>query len=361
MKRLARVSIWLAIPALAPWGCGDEPVPEAAKAKPEKKVPAAVRAKPVPGKAKARPEKQTSAWGRQGRGLQIRVTAPKEIEQGERLFVSIALRGVPGKLPEGVRKLNTFLPDNYLKLHLFNVATRKKFLSAPYDPTGGMPCFDEGKAVAALDGGAIGPWRTFFPLVGLKLPPGKYECRVKFAYPEETDIWKKNKRVKARDAGLWSGKAVSGAFELLVLKETPKFETYRVPTRLRLEKPEGKGLNVNYGPKDTEAVKLPVRNGFYVAAKLYLGKSDRYTALGGVRPVSPPDDPNPVYWVYDYKGGDFDQTYTLEIFETSAAPCHGWHPRNGTYKTLWKKTFRVRSSAAEIRKLTRPEAKTPKD
>jgi hypothetical protein len=275
-------------------------------------------------------------WGEQTLGLQCRIKAPREIEQGMPLEVQIELGSRPRDLPPGVRKLNLFLRDAYLELSLSSVRTGKVFVIKPYEPTAGMPVQDTGTEVVPPDGTALKPWTSSFPLAKLydTLPPGRYECRVSYGPPAERTAWFRGTKRDWHDAGFWHGTVVSGPLRLKVLKETPKMQTFMFPRRLRLE--NGK---VRFKKEDAEKVEVTVRNGFFVGAYYYRGSEKDWYALGG---PPRPDDVNPI----DQQVAGKKSTYTIEVFETADRPCHMWHPGPGSggYKVLWKKTLAVSPS-----------------
>jgi hypothetical protein len=292
--------------------------------------------KPASGVPKS-PTLQTSSWGEWHNGLQCRVTVRKEIEQGMPLEAPVEFNCEAAEVPEGARKLNRFLHSAYLKLVMKNTSTGQISEIRPYDPTQGMLAVDDGEHTAPLDGSRIEPWKTTFPLVRARdgLVPGMYECRVEFTYSWERRVigWQGTK-AEWESAGFWTGTITSGPFTLKILKETPKTKEYWLPKRLRINK----RLEVRFRKEDAQKVALPMRNGFFVAAKYY--RDGKFFCLTGL-PV--PDDANYIDYWYDYKGEDRDVTYTIEIFETSDPPVHMWSPgpRSGNYKVLWKKSFKV--------------------
>jgi hypothetical protein len=304
------------------------------------------------GERLAVPEPQLSPWGEARRGLALRVAAPTRIEQNLRLPVTVELRCAPEKLPAGARQLNTFLPDEYLTLRMTRLKTKEQFTVRPYDPTWGMPADDDGKATEPLDGRDLKPWKTEFPLLAAKPPPGDYECRVEFSAPEGKGRWWRGTDAQRAAAGFWSGTVTSAPFTLVVLRETPKTRVFQVPFRLRLAK-GAIGPEITFIEEDTEKVRRPVRNGFYIG-----GQVNEHSRRGLLSEIASPL-PNPVDQLYDYQGGDLSCTYTLEIFETADRPEHMWlpSPGSGDYKILWKKEFRVRFSEAELKACSpaRPE------
>lgn len=288
---------------------------------------------------------QTSRWGKQHNGLRCRVVVPEQVEQGMALKVKIELECEPKNVQEGIKKLNRTLYDEHLKLFLKNEWTGQTFQVEPYDPSCGMPTFDDGKETVPLDGSDIDPWKTSFPLVELRkeLVPGIYTCRVEFCQDwERGRCWARTK-AEWLAAGLWTGIITSGLFRLKILRETPKTRQFLLPTQLRLEKE----LRLKYGKEDARKVEVPVRNGFFIGCIIY-----RDGKLSSMRmpPIGPGSDVD--HWLL-YKGGDKHVTYTIEIFETSNRPVHLWSPGPGSggYKVLWKKSFELHYSEKEIKAL----------
>jgi hypothetical protein len=64
---------------------------------------------------------RSADWGEPSHGLQCRA-APNtnRLEQGTRLEVEFELQAGPAHLPHGIRHLNAFLCDAYVKLSLTN-------------------------------------------------------------------------------------------------------------------------------------------------------------------------------------------------------------------------------------------------
>lgn len=292
---------------------------------------------------------QTSPWGEWNNGLQCRAIVPKSIEQGMPLEAQVEFNCEATDVPEGAKKLNTFLHSAYLKLLMRNMSTEQTFEIRPHDPTQGMPAEDTGKYTAPLDGSEIEPWKTTFPLVRARdgFIPGMYECQVEFTYSwEHKAIGWHGTKAEWEAAGFWTGTITSGPFTLKILKETPKTETFFLPKRLRLEK----GLQIKYRKEDAQEVHLPIRNGFFLAAKYYHNDNSNFYMQSGP-PV--PDDVNYIDYWYGYKGGDVHYTLTIEIFETADPPVHMWSPGPGSggYKVLWKKSFDVNYTEKEIKAL----------
>jgi len=296
----------------------------------------------------ARAVSSADAWGPTEHGLQCRAKAAAETEQGMPLDVQVGLRCDPKGLAPGVTKLNLFLADASLSLVLVNLQTKETFTVEPYDPTQGTPVLDDGGSAVPLDGTAIKPLRTVFPLVKLgdALTPGRYECRVRFDFPgRRADWWWRGR--PADWESFWKGAVASAPFQVEILKETPKSATFLLPKRLRL----ARGPRITFSKLDAEEVKVRLRNGYFVGTSI---SSDHGGSLQSGTPK--PDDVNPIEDWPDYKGGDKKVTYTIEVFETADPPCHMWSPgpSSGGYRVLWKKMFPLSFSEAEIRKEMAP-------
>jgi hypothetical protein len=292
---------------------------------------------------------QTSEWGQIERGLRLRILAPKKAEQGVELTVRVEFQCQTSQLPQGVRQLNTFMLPEYLTLSLSRRETKEHFKIKPHDQAHGMLAIDDGKTMERLDGSTLSSWDVSFPLLTAKLATGIYDCRAELSVTGKSRFWRGTDS-EWEAAGVWTGKVESGPLPIEILMETPKTQVFQIPVRLRLAKWDAvpNVPVVNYGREDSAEITLPVRNGFYVGART--SSSSGWTALGGIRPVATPDDPNPVDQLHGYKGGDLHRTYTMEIFETSNPPGHRWSPENGDYKLLWKKEYSVHFTEQEIRK-----------
>ena len=304
-------------------------------------------------------ERRTSKWGPVENGLQLRVNAPSEIEQGMRLQMKLEFRRQRDKLKPGAARLNTFLRDEFIELLLTDPAKNKTWTVKPLDPTAGMPPPpDTNQSSVLLDGSEFKPWKVTIPLVALydELKPGTYTARVRFRFPAEATKFWRGTRADWDRAGFWHGTLVSGPFRLQLKPEIPRTKTLTVPKRLRFRteqvqlRAEDKAKTaipaVYFDRRDAETVEVPVRNGHSLGTSLSLN-GEQMTLSGD---LLRPNSPNAVDAWYDYKGGDRTATYTIEVFETADHPRHLWHPAPGSagYKTLWKKTFRVSYSRKEL-------------
>jgi len=303
--------------------------------------------------------RQTSDWGPVENGLQLRVAAPQDVEQGMVLPVKLEFRQPPDKRQSGIARLNAFLHDEYIELLLTDPAQDKSWVVKPLDPTVGMPPPpDLNRSSVPLDGSQIKPWEAELPLVMLynNLKPGTYTARVRFTFPQERTRFWRGTDAEWGDAGFWHGTLVSGPFRLNLKQETPKTKTLTVPKTLRFRREQvqlraddkTKTLvpAVYFDKRDAETAEVPVRNGHWMGMWLY--RDGDQTTLSG--DLLRPDSPNALDAWYDYKGGDRKATYTIEVFETADPPQHHWSPSPASrgYKVLWKKTYRVSYSRQKL-------------
>jgi hypothetical protein len=303
-----------------------------------------------------------SDWGRVENGLQLRVSAPRGIEQGMPLSLAIELRPDMDKLDPRIRQLNMFRRDLNLKLVLTDQQADETWELAPSDPTFGFPTprMDSGKTAAPLDGTPIEVWEVQFPLLKLykELPPAHYKCELRFAYPERpTRDWRGNEE-DWRAAGFWHGTLASGAFSIDVAPETPKFATFLVPMQLRLRSELVRVREADqrdtavpalyFDKRDAEEIQVPVHNGHFTGTRIRAEGSE--TLKSG--PLLP-NDRNAVKVWHQYKGGDLKASITIEIFETADRAEHMWAPRADV---LWTKKYEISLSEREIQKASPPSA-----
>ncbi len=292
---------------------------------------------PVPGKAPV--NLQTSQWGAQASGLQCRVNAPTDIEQGMPLNTTVNLRCLPENVEPGVEQLNTFLYDEFLKLRLKNVKTQRVLTVRPYSYSyiGGPPRVDTGQNTSPLDGRPLGPWEVSLPLVRERdaLEPGLYECTVEYSFPKEkTKWWHWTKNWES--FGFWHGTIISGSFQLKILEEIQKIKQLLVPKRLRYSQEERK---VYYTKKDAVKIEVPIRNGCFIHTFVYNNTKGGYSCRGGV-PV--PDDINGIDNCVEL-AKNRKLSCTIKVVETSVPYRHLQPPGPGYpgYKILWEQTFTV--------------------
>lgn len=289
---------------------------------------------PIPGEKNV--PVQVSPWGREDKGLQCIVLTCTEIEQGMPLNVTCELKSIPENLDPDVKQLNLFLYDEYLKLILKNIKTQKVFTIRPFRHSyvGGPLVRDDDLSTALLDGKPLKPLKARFPLVRLynDLAPGLYECTVEYSFPKEKARWWRSKDWES--FGFWYGTAISGSFQLRILKETPKTTEFFAPERLHYFEREGK---VDYTRQDAVRIELPVRNGHFIDT-LVCGKKNCFSCRSGV-PV--PDGGAIDNCVSILKGKPW--SYTVKVVETSDPPRHLSMPWRGSpgYKLLWEQTFIV--------------------
>ncbi|MCH7728725.1 MAG: M56 family metallopeptidase, partial [Planctomycetes bacterium] len=298
----------------------------------------AKKAAPTRSTNKTKPPTITS-WGEQRRGLQCRVTAPVEIEQGMPLAVNVHFRSQPKDLDPGTKNLNAFLPSAFLELLLTNLESKKVISIRPYDPTQRMPVQDQGKDTLPLNGTVQKFGHMSFPLAKLydSLSLGSYECRVRYSVPKTPTRWALGPAWK--DAGFWHGTVTSGSFQLTVSKQSTTTQTILLPKRLRAEffkDEEGRPRTVlHFKKQDAQEVNVPKRNGHFLGFEVHTRNQAGRSMQGG---TPRPESTNPIAeWFEDKRGKEV--AVTILVFETAVAAHHFWQPRASGYKVLWKKTF----------------------
>jgi hypothetical protein len=297
---------------------------------------------------------QTSAWGGYQQGLECRVLAPIDIEEGMPIRAVVQIRSDPKKLERGIKSLNAFRPAVFLSLLLTNEANGELYRIQPFDSTEAPLAWDFGKAIVPLDGTRTPAWQVSFPLVKLYrlLAPGTYQCAVEYTFPtNQTRGWRQGDAAWST-AGFWHGTVVSGIFSLTVRPETRATQTFLVPRRLRLVKEltsvtEGSDARLVVVPKvrfaspDAEKLSVKLRNGHSLGTKCrFIGGGATSSTISG---PPKPDDVNAIDMWSNYHGGDRKEEITMELFETADPPHHFWSPGPGAqgYRVLWTNTFRI--------------------
>ncbi|MFO0749116.1 MAG: hypothetical protein U1F43_26155 [Myxococcota bacterium] len=136
----------------------------------------------------------------------------------------------------------------------------------------------------------------------------------------------------------------------LALALATVLQTFQVPVRLRLVAADGRAT-VSYAREDTEPLALEVAPGAFLGARVT--RDGGSVTLGGVRPLTGPEDPNPIDGLFDYAGGVLDHSYRLELFVTDVPPGHKWTPEAKGYRVLWSRTLTIHASEDEVRRATR--------
>jgi hypothetical protein len=303
---------------------------------------------------------QRSPWGAESGGLEVRITARAEIEQGMPLEVTIRLRCIPERLEPGVEYLNPFLYDEFLELSLRNAETQDVITVRPWSFADTPAPRDRGRGRIPLnaDDLDVAAWDVRFPLVRVRdsLEPGSYECRVEYSVPEGPSPWWSGSQKDWERSGFWHGRVVSGPLSLTVLKEAPTRWHFVLPRRLQLEE-DGK---VCFRIEDADNLELPVRNGFFVGTYVY-GTAEKKRWLCSGTPA--PHNVGTIAHV-DSRAAE-TLSCTIELFETSDALLRPYHPGlgygaydpysyagfdefiwnpgsgSGEYKVLWKRTFNL--------------------
>ena len=279
------------------------------------------------------PATRTSSWGPRVRGVQARIESPASVEQNAWLTIRIELRAVPGELPHGVTRLDTFLFPAWTELILKNVRNGKTFRVTPHDPSLGMPVSDPGSSFIRLDGNFIDRREVTFPLrsAGEGLEPGEYDCSFRYTTTRINKQWLASRA----PSGFWAGEVQSASVRLTVVAEKPKVRTARVPLKLRLMDDH----TIRFAAEDAHEVSFPVRNGTFFGTRISRADGavqlmSGFVAAGAVAPIDDWDISPPTRGT---------ATYTIEFFETPLPPQHHWapFPQSEGYQTLWTGTFKV--------------------
>jgi hypothetical protein len=279
-----------------------------------------------------------SRWGPETNGLRARFQAPAEIEQNAPLAISFELQCDPKSLRAGIVRFDRFYPYPRLRLTLTNAATGRVIQLKPYD-MGGPFDANRYENTVPLDGHPLKPIQAEFPLrrAGDALTPGEYNCTVSYL-----DLGHTRPSQRPRPKDLWTGELDAAPLRLTVKPEVLRPVTFLVPKRLRLTRDQ----RVVFLREDAERVTAMLGNGMYLGTTVSgdAGWLESGTPEpGGPNAIDnwhvPPHSPPP--------GGS--AVYTIEIFATADPPHHFWTPApgNNDYKTLWRKTFVVRQTAAQ--------------
>ncbi len=322
---------------------------------------------PAPEEAAPRPEPEDgswSAWSDPIRGLSSRISLPRRASRGRRLAGDMELRFDPAGLSPEVTHFDAYGLERGVRLLLRN-------------PADGREC--EVRAVDGFDGPPDPPrswefekdlpadraWcfpirecgarevRLTFPLatVWKDLLPGPWEARVSVTVEEPDDADDLPPHAEGTPAPVtWIGSFRTEPLSIDIEQPAKRTLRYLVPHRLRLV-PElhRPWIAVGCLSEDREAVTLEAREG------LSLGVHVRRDGVGGDRMVGG----QPWLDVADRQvpehPGPFARDYEIVIFETGEEP--GYHrdldPGHPSYRALWKGTFRVEATAAEVEALRR--------
>lgn len=263
---------------------------------------------------------EPEVWGPEASGLRCRVGTPATAHQGDVLPVSVVIETcATDNAPGGGVKFGPDRRAMSVVLECNGAGGRVVSVTAS-DPYAGMPPDESERTPTLREKGERLIRPVEFPLATAwdELGPGMYRCRVRVSCEP------------ARD-GFFRGALVSADFALLVDAVPPIPTTLFLPTALRIE-----GGRVNYHPTDAEEVRVSVRNGFVIAARIEAEGGTGMTSA--LRAVPRPDDDNPIDVVYSPEQR-LATAYTITVFETADPPQHGWAPGPGSggYREFWKR------------------------
>ena len=299
-----------------------------------------------------------SAWTDPERGLSARFSFQKRTPRGERLASGLALRFDPAGLPAGVTHFDPWGLERDVRLLLTSPERNTTVEIAAVDPQEGPPMgprtLEEewGPKALPLGPGAATELQLWFPLAAAweTLLPGTWEARLAVAVKEHPQDPPPHAEGTPAPV-LWTGAFTTGPVRVIVDEAPPVILRLHVPTRLRMVPWAGTGAGVAVGclAEDREVVELRTRNGFTVGVEVRTegrggrgqsGTSPRLEYVDGLE--------------HDHEG-PFAAGYIIEIYETGEeyryhVPYSTDHP---TYRSLWKREFRVEATAEEIEALQR--------
>ena len=299
--------------------------------------------------AAAAPAERSSLWGDALGGVQARLSMPAEVEQDALVPIRLEIADDPDRLPPGADRFDTFLLQTRVAVSMTNVKTKRSVTVGPPVPANGIPTINSGNDFVRLDGTAVPPFRMQLALrrAGPALEPGEYDCVLSCPVEGGRPPWLIRPEPAGPEGGWWAaGKFQTAPLRVKVLPPTAKTRRLFLPGRAYLTrgKPDA-GFALCCDKQDIEAVDVPVRNGCYLGTSV--GRAGGASETSGAALSLPEggvlfDDPTggPVAGA---EPGD-ELTYTAEVFETEAPPQHMWMPAPGRdgYKTLWKRSFKVK-------------------
>ncbi len=295
---------------------------------------------------------QTTDWGSPDSGLQLRVSAPRAIEQRDSLGIFVELRGSSAPVQPDLR-INTLNTQGASSLVFTNTVSGESVTIRAVDPLKSGPrtlvLNGDGRRAMAINENFRTEWRASFRLIDYddRLPPGHYLAEARYEMPREQRPDPLSLST-SEPLSFWEGEAVSPRFPMEILPETPKQKTFLFPTRLRLTKRLGQVSDdpkapvvpipvVRFG-EDFEAISLPVHNGNSIATVISTNnvRSYRSGALD-------PDDPDYRQDWYAYKGSDLEFEIDIAVGETKECGRRCYPTR-----VLWSKTLTIRVTEEEL-------------
>ncbi|HEY1684125.1 MAG TPA: hypothetical protein VGG19_05140 [Tepidisphaeraceae bacterium] len=271
-----------------------------------------------------------SDWGINSAGLQARAQAPAETEQNASLTVNFQLRCDVAMLPTRVREFNKFFYEAHCQFCMRNLASGQQFRIEPYDPTAGMPAFDDGSDLVQLDGKKVIALSAEFPLRMAKagMISGQYECWVDYSTHRTGNANPKS------TADIWAGDIETGKLLLNITPEIARYQTILVPRFLRVDKD---GF-IRLRSAEAEPLRILVGNGMFLVTEV----SDGSGNLGSIEGGPPEMDTVNSIGNVNHLPRAKNAVIHIQIIETSDPPHHMWFPVG---KTIWQKSFVVTQPA----------------
>ena len=301
-------------------------------------------AAPTPGSTA--PADKASLWGSATQGVQARLIMPAEIEQDSLVRIRFEIVDDPDRLPANSVRLDTFLLETRVEIALTNVKTRQLVTVVPPVPENGIPTMNQGTDFTKLDGKPVKPFAMTVALrpAGAALAPGEYEAVLSYAFEARQPQWLIGSAPPGQ--GWWSGKFQTAPMRIRVVPATQKKLTLYLPKTAYLSqsRPDS-DFHLRCDKTNVEAVDVPLRNGCYLGTRISREHGASSLMSGELsRPEGGLlfDDPTSSTDAKDKPGDEL--TYTIEVFETERAAEHHWMPVEGRdgYKTLWRRTFKVK-------------------
>jgi len=302
-----------------------------------------------------------SEWSKPERGLSARFSFQKRTPRGERLASGLALRIHPAGLPEGVTCFDPFGLERGVRLVLTSPERGTAVEIPAVDPMEGPPSpprtgeEERGTKPVPLGPGASTEFQLWFPLASAweTLLPGTWQARLAVEvtdHPEDPPPHAEGTPVPVP----WTGTFTTEPVRVVVEDAPLRTVKVMVPRRLRVVPWAGAGAGVAVGclEEDREPAEFRLRNGFLVGVRVRRtdGGVGEAEASGGAAPRL-----DTVDQLEHGREGPYAAGFSLEIFETGEEfRCHQeYSPRHPTFRTLWKREFRVEATAEEIEALQR--------
>lgn len=291
-----------------------------------------------------------SIWTEPVAGVSARAFLPARVVRGDRVPVEFVLRLHPDPaVPERIH------------LDARNIIDRvSQVLRRPGD--GPSISVETDDVDFALDGSSVPDERTGADWPRFADSPS-VACRLEIPLArawEEVDAgsWEACVEFKGRVIGegaeATSVVVRTEPLPVLVDPAPPRHQLLRPPARLRLDAAEDGFVVVRFDPGSSDVVDLQPRYGFVVMMRVDStwgsGSASWHTSPSHVL-----GDDQEVDRLLPVDKGPLDKTYEVDIFEIASDPgmLFWFFEKHEGYRSLWKGTFRVTATAAEVEALRR--------